>query len=413
VLNRLTDRGIASLLKTWRASGAVGQKAFDGGGLFLTLTPAQTASWRIKYRLGKERLYSIGNYPDISLAAARIEREAVRAQVRQGRDPVQVRRLTKAATMASGDATFAAVARDWFAKQKESWSAEHYRKTLQAIERDLFPVLGPLPIAEITPAMVATAAEAIVKRGARETAAKALWSAKGIFELAQARGVCRDNPAIPARAVLPRSVPDVHLPALTDWPSLGALLHTAKTAHLTRSVYMCHRLMAFTAARIGNAVAATWSEFDLDTAVPLWVVPREQMKTRHDRTHDHKFVLGPEIVAELREWKRLVPEGALFPSPVAHRTHISRESVEKAYRVTLDMGTRHTPHGWRASFNTLAMDEGQFDRDVVQIALDHVHDNDVVRAYDRGERLEQRVKLAAWWGAKLTEAERAAGEPKP
>ena len=33
---------------------------------------------------------------------------------------------------------------------------------------------------------------------------------------------------------------------------------------------------------------------------------------------------------------------------------------------------------------------------------------DVVRAYDRGERLQQRIKLMTWWGEQLAEAQRAA-----
>ena len=51
-----------------------GKKLPDGNGLYLFITPAGGSTWRIKYRLdGKEKVYSIGPYPQISLAAARIE----------------------------------------------------------------------------------------------------------------------------------------------------------------------------------------------------------------------------------------------------------------------------------------------------------------------------------------------------
>ena len=39
-------------------------------------------------------------------------------------------------------------------------------------------------------------------------------------------------------------------------------------------------------------------------------------------------------------------------------------------------------------------------------ALDHAHDNEVARAYDRGERFTQRVQLFNWWGEKLAAAQR-------
>ena len=74
---------------------------------------------------------------------------------------------------------------------------------------------------------------------------------------------------------------------------------------------------------------------------------------------------------------------------------------------TLNLDGKHTPHGWRSAFSTLAKDH-DFERDVVELALDHLHDNEVVRAYDRGERLEQRVRLMRWWGEQLERAERGA-----
>lgn len=47
-------------------------------------------------------------------------------------------------------------------------------------------------------------------------------------------------------------------------------------------------------------------------------------------------------------------------------------------------------------------------RDVVELALDHAHDNEVARAYDRGEWFEERVKLFQWWGKQLAAAQRDA-----
>jgi integrase len=68
---------------------------------------------------------------------------------------------------------------------------------------------------------------------------------------------------------------------------------------------------------------------------------------------------------------------------------------------------KHVPHGWRSSLSTLARDQG-FAREVVELALDHAHDNEVARAYDRGERFTQRVELYNWWGEQLTAAQHEA-----
>jgi hypothetical protein len=62
--NRLSDRAIKAFLAQARAGTAPKKKLFDGGGLYLTLTPAGTAVWRLKYRIGgRERLVAAGVHP--------------------------------------------------------------------------------------------------------------------------------------------------------------------------------------------------------------------------------------------------------------------------------------------------------------------------------------------------------------
>ena len=400
---RLTDKAC----KAFVSQEARGKKLPDGGGLHLFITPAGGATWRIKYRIdGKEKVYSIGSYPAISLAAARVELGEVKALLRENKDPVTQRRINRAETSAASDDTFEAVAGIWLAMKQKEWSAGHYTKSSRAFERDIYPAIGKLPIASITPAIVAKAIEDIHKHDVLETATRILQHLNGVFRYAQAKGLCRDNPALPAREILPRKKDAGRMPALLDWPSLGDILRRADMSRISPSVRMAHRLCAFTAMRIGNIVEAEWKEFHLDDAQPTWVIPRAKMKVT-SRPIDHRIPLSPEIAAELRQWKNVFGDkGYVFPSPQGGK-HIGRESIEKVYRVTLGLDGKHSPHGWRSSFSTLARDNG-FTRDVVELALDHAHDNEVARAYDRGERFDERVKLFQWWGAQLAAAQRGA-----
>lgn len=408
---KLTPRRI----QAWLAQHSAGRvesfaKLGDGDGMYLTVTKAGSPVWRVKFRHGgTESTYSIGPYPAVTLADARAERDRVRAHLRDGRDPVQARGVDRAAAVASSGNTFETVAREWLRQRKKQWSAVHHEKSERAIERDVLPVLGHLPMAEIRPAMVTRVVEGIASRGAVDTASKVRQHIGGIFRLAQARGLCdyKENPADPAREVLPRK-DQRRRPALLKWNDLGDVLRGAETARLSPVVRIAHRLCAFTAARISNVVQAEWREFHLDEEPPTWIIPRAKMKA-HDREHDHKVILGPTIAAELREWHQATRgKGLAFPSPVDATKHITRESLEKSYRLTLKLEGRHTPHGWRAALSTLARDEGGFERDVVELALDHIHDNAVVRAYDRGERLQQRIRLMRWWDAELARAQRGA-----
>jgi len=403
ILGKLSDKAV----KAFVAKAAPGRKLADGGGLYLFTPPAGSANWRIKYRLeGKEKIYSVGPYPVVSLAAARAALAEVKALLLENRDPVTERRLSRAATAAGADNTFKAVAQEWLAMKQREWSAVHYTKSSRAFERDIYPTLGNLPIASITPAIVAKAIEDIHKRDVLETATRILQHLNGVFRYAQAKGLCRDNPAVPGREILPRKRDSGRMPALLDWGALGEVLRRAETARLSPSVRMAHRLLAFTAARIGNVVNAEWREFHLDDEQPVWIIPRAKMKVATPGT-DHRVPLNSEIAGELRQWQGVFGgRGFVFPSPAGGQ-HIGRESIEKVYRVTLGLSGKHSPHGWRSAFSTLARDQG-FARDVVELAFDHAHDNQVARAYDRGERFTQRVELLNWWGKELAAVEHGA-----
>jgi hypothetical protein len=104
-------------------------KLADEKGLFLLIAPAGGKWWRLKYRFGgKEKLLSLGTYPDTSLKEARQKRDEARKLMEQGIDPGEQRKAMKAAQ--TGADCFEAVAREWFAKFSPSWTPELRRAHL-------------------------------------------------------------------------------------------------------------------------------------------------------------------------------------------------------------------------------------------------------------------------------------------
>lgn len=407
-LNKLTDLRIRTFIANAKRSGRGICKISDGGSLLLVVKANGTALWHFKYTVaGKPRIYSLGVYPLVSLAVAREERTRLRAQVAEGIDPVAARLVRRATAAVDASNTFARAYGAWLEKKSSEWSGIHRKTSDRAFERDVLPRLGRLPVGGISSALVLKVIKGIADRGAVETALKVLQHCNGVFRMAQAMGWCQSNPAEPVREALPKRKRSKAMPAILDFVGLGGVLRDAEMARLSPAVRMAHRLAAFTTARMGNVTLAEWGEFDLESAPAVWTIPRAKMKAQ-DRPHDHKIILCPQIVDELKVWRNYTgDQGYLFPTPTrsGNARPISREAVEKAYRQTLEPKDRHTPHGWRAAFSTLAKDSG-FSRDAVELALDHVHDNEVVRAYDRGERLEERVQLMCWWGDKLSGAQR-------
>jgi len=61
---------------------------FDGGGLYLLVTPSGGKLWRFKYRFNnKEKKLAFGSYPEISLQDARRKREDARCESACNNDP--------------------------------------------------------------------------------------------------------------------------------------------------------------------------------------------------------------------------------------------------------------------------------------------------------------------------------------
>ncbi len=166
-----------------------GQKLADGGGLYLTFLPSRRASWQVRYAYGgKTRTFSVGLAGETSLAEARAARALIREQLEQGLDPVTERRAKRAERVADSQQTFAGVAADWLAKQKGEWTPVHFTKSSRALERDVMPALGKLPVSRISTTMIAGVIDRIQKRGVRDTTQKILQHVRSVFRYAQAKG---------------------------------------------------------------------------------------------------------------------------------------------------------------------------------------------------------------------------------
>ncbi len=82
-------------------------KHFDGGGLFLEVTPKGGRYWRLKYRFGgKEKLLALGVYPEVSLKDARAKRDDAKRQIATGIDPGDVKKAQKTSLLEGGGQQF-------------------------------------------------------------------------------------------------------------------------------------------------------------------------------------------------------------------------------------------------------------------------------------------------------------------
>ena len=162
LMGELTARGIANLPIPTEQERQRDHKDGRVPGLILRVFSSGRRSWHLRYRAdGTPRKFKIGDYPTLSLAAARREAESLRVEVRGGADPVRERVERKEADTL-GDLI------EWYLE-------EHARKKLAPItarenERILtspdFSPLRKLAAMSVTDADVAKALDRIERRGA-------------------------------------------------------------------------------------------------------------------------------------------------------------------------------------------------------------------------------------------------------
>ena len=88
-------------------------KLTDSNGLYLEVMPSGVKHWRYRYRIsGKENLFAIGDYPEVSLQEARRARDAARELVKQGTHPSHARKKLQIDRQTDSAVTFELVARE-------------------------------------------------------------------------------------------------------------------------------------------------------------------------------------------------------------------------------------------------------------------------------------------------------------
>jgi hypothetical protein len=168
-------------------------KLSDGKGMFLLVNPSGSRWWRLKYRFaGKEKLLSLGVYPDVRLGEARRLRDEARSLLRASRDPAAVRKTERVLADAEARNTFEAVAREFIDKQRVRWKTDDYAvHILRRLELNIFPKLGKRPIAQIEAMALLSALQEIETRGARDQAHRVLSICGQVFRYGVATGRCK------------------------------------------------------------------------------------------------------------------------------------------------------------------------------------------------------------------------------
>lgn len=363
-------------------------KLFDETGLFLIVTPEGGKWWRCRYRWnGKEQTLSLGTYPAVSLKRARMGRDAIRQQVRDGVNPAEAR---KAEDPAARLETFESQARQWHEGRAPGWSAVHAARVLRDLERDVFPWIGAKPVASLAAPDLKPVLARVRDRGATDSAHRILQVIGQVSRYAIAGGHAERNPAADLKGWLP-SPARTHFATVTDPKAIGALLRALDGYQGTFPVRCALRLAPRLMVRPGELRQAEWSEFDLDAGA--WRIPARKMKGRAE----HIVPLARQCVAILAELRPLTGRASyLFPSVRGRDRPMSANTINVALRALGFDADTLTAHGFRALAST-RLNEMGWNADVIERQLAHAERNAVRAAYNRAQHLPERREMMQAW----------------
>jgi integrase len=381
----LTDTAVRNIKPSTKPA-----KLFDERGLFLIVTPTGGKWWRFRYKLdGKEKLLSLGVYPDVGLKDARTRRDEARKLLADGVDPGEHRKAAKAAKAERGANSFEVVTREWFNKYSPGWAEHHGNRILRRFERDIFPWIGGRPIADVIAPELLAVVRRIESRGALETAHRALANCGQVFRYAVATGRAVRDPSGDLRGALPPFKGE-HFSAVTNPPQVAELLRTLDGYQGTLAVACALRLAPLVFVRPGELRKAMWADIDLGAAEWRYHV------TKTDS--EHIVPLATQAVAILRELHALTGAGEyVFPGARTNGRPMSDNAILAAMR-RLGVGKEEmSGHGFRAMARTILDEVLGVRPDLIEHQLAHAVKDPNGRAYNRTAHLPERRKMMQQW----------------
>lgn len=364
-------------------------KISDEKGLFLEVKPTGSKLWRFKYRFaGKEKLLSVGIYPDVSLKQAREQRDELRKRIANGVDPSDIRKAERLSH--AGQLSFEFVAREWHQKFRHRWSEKYALNTISRLEREVFPFIGSKNINDIKAPELLAVLRRMESRGILETAHRVHQKCGQIFRYAVATGRAERDPSTDLKGALP-PVKVKHHASIIEPQQIGGLLR-AMNGYSGSFVTICAlRLAPLVFVRPGELRHAEWTEFDLDKAE--WRIPAEKMKM----ASVHIVPLSKQAIAVIEALKPLTGSAKyLFPSIRTNTRPMSENTVNGALRRLGYTGDEMVGHGFRSMASTILNEQG-WNRDAIERQLAHSERDGVRAAYNYAEYLPERKRMMQSW----------------
>jgi integrase len=374
-------------------------KLYDSDGLFMQVTPSGGKWWRFKFRFnGKEKLLSLGTYPEVSLSSARDKRDSARTLLASEPpiDPSENRKNARAAEKLNSVNSFEFIAREWWTSYMKGKAESHKEKVMRRFELYLFPWIGKKPISTLTAPQVLEVVKRIEKQNKLETAHRTLQAAGQVFRYAVQKGFAIRDVTADLKGALPATTVK-HMAAFTEPKDVAELLRALDAFNGTLTVQCAIKLAPLVFVRPSELRMAKWADIDLDAGTWQYLVSKTKT--------DHIVPLSTQALAILNEIQPLSGHGEyVFQGGHSPLKPMSESAVNAALkRMGYDTQKDITGHGFRAMARTILHERLNIDPAIIEHQLAHKVPDNLGSAYNRTKFIEQRKLMMQTWADYLDE----------
>jgi integrase len=372
----------------------------DGGNLYLQITNANARSWIFRYG---SRYAGLGSAFNVSLEEARDLAYEYRKLLREGVDPLEVKRTKQAQARleAAKAITFKQCASAYIESHKAAWKdAKHLQQWTNTIEQHCGPI-NDLPVQQVDTEGTLAVLQPIWAT-IPESASRLRGRIETVLDWAKVRGYrSGENPARwrgHLDKLLPRTskVRKVAHHAALPYAQVPEFITKLRQRHSVTARALEFTIL--TAARSGEVLGARREEFDLDAAV--WAVPADRMKGGRE----HRVPLSAPALQIIQSMMTKTGGEFIFPGGSPGE----RLSDKVLHKVLRRMGVAATVHGFRSGFRDWAAECTHVANEVCEAALAHTVGNKVEAAYRRSDLFEKRRALMDAWSRYCSNTDDAA-----
>ncbi|RIX48382.1 MAG: site-specific integrase [Rhodocyclales bacterium GT-UBC] len=389
-------------LQAWVRSGLPLSGKSDGGGLTFTLTSKGTASWVFRYRFhGKGREYTIGGYPDISLASARKIATKLRAEVDAGTDVAAEKQNT--ALRSRQTQSFKQLSDAYLHFAVHDLRESTHSEVRRYLDKDILPRIGGLPAPDVTEREIVDLVSKVASRSA-SVARRVFEITSVILAFGVARHAVSRNPCsnLKVSAILGKPKARRARVMLTEEELKLIFIHGEE---LGEDNLLMLKVLLATCTRKSELLKARWSDIDFQSGI--WHLPGDNVKTA--RPYD--IPLAPQVLVWLSKLKVLA-DGSEHVLPARKRGYGSR--AETANKSTLNEAIRRNQHllgGRKFSPHDLRSTAASYLKKLgmgileVERCLNHSLGG-LVEVYDKNDYMAQRREGLEHWASYLAELEK-------